>query len=677
MTTFESLTDRYLWASSPAVAQIPPGELVQSRYQVVAPQIWVDTQPALPPSIPEQMPNEVISYLRLYPWRLHIPEVYGICSLDKLVPPTQALLLENVPIDSKGKLMPGILAAWTQASPVRQVYWLWQLFELWNPLWALGVASSLLMADNIRVDEWRVRLLQLYPDPLIEPELELAVTEVGENHLADPNDPLSSMMNFEADSPETPQLGLQHLGDSWMGLCRIAHASVAGPLQEICNQMQQGATEQEIAHKLNQLLLEEASLLPLRLRVAGATDTGPTRSHNEDTCYPTAEDLPADYTQPTDPLIPHLTLVCDGIGGHEGGEVASQLAVQSLKLQIRALLAEVTAQNELATPELMKEQLTAIIRVVNNMIAARNDEQGRESRRRMGTTLVMALQLPQQIHTSEGFGNTHELYIASVGDSRAYWITPHSCQQLTIDDDVATREARMGRSLYREALRRPDAGALTQALGTRDAEFLRPHVQRFIVEEDGLLLLCSDGLSDNNWVEQSWAEYVQPVLQGQIPLDAVVKSWIDLANQKNGHDNTSIVITYCRVSPEYPVLLNLGDRTEQNVLTQVSLQPELSQSVNYSESTSSETPVVTPVPKRQLKVLVGVLTGLVLLLAAGAVGVVTWWTLDPKGFGQTRTRLQKSWEQQVPSQTLPSPSPLPQNSPVPSPSVSPSLQETQ
>ncbi|MHC5830810.1 MAG: PP2C family protein-serine/threonine phosphatase, partial [Nostoc sp.] len=107
--------------------------------------------------------------------------------------------------------------------------------------------------------------------------------------------------------------------------------------------------------------------------------------------------------------------------------------------------------------------------------------------------------------------NTHELYLANVGDSRAYWITRNYCQLLTVDDNVATREVRLAQSLYRKALLRADASALTQALGTKDAESLRLKVQRLIVEEDGILLLCSDGLSDNNWVEQSWQNYAIPV----------------------------------------------------------------------------------------------------------------------------------------------------------------------
>ncbi|MEP0752888.1 protein phosphatase 2C domain-containing protein [Trichocoleus sp. Lan] len=696
MNSSQLKSDRYLWATGSVAATIPVGEFVQDRYQVVAPQVWLDTQPTQPPQIPEQFPENLYPYLRLYPQWFHLPEVYGYAAVGNSPSPTEILLLENVPMDATGKLFPSILDALPQASAVRQIYWLWQMLELWTPLAEFGVASSLLVADNLRVEGWRLRLLELYADPVSDPEMEVAHTNNG-NGISDHKQvggsrreekkflPLTlSLEPFAAHAlaePTGDQMvagfgpSLRDLGLVIASWCRLIQASAVTPLLEICELMQaEDATESAIAERLNQLLLEQAAELPLRLRVAGATDTGPQHDHNEDTCYPTARDLlAADFTQTTDPLIPHLSIVCDGIGGHEGGEVASQLAVQSLKLQVRALLAEVAEQTEIVPPELVKEQLAASIRVVNNLICARNDDQGRESRRRMGTTLVMALQLPQKVATANsGVGNAHELYIAHVGDSRAYWITPHSCQLLTVDDDVAAREVRMGRSLYREALQRPDAGALTQALGTRDAEFLRPNVQRFIVEEDGLLLLCSDGLSDNNWVERSWADYVEPVLQAKIPLEAAVQSWIDLANQKNGHDNTSVVITYCRVSPEYPVLLNFGEIGNLTLMPKASLQAE-AEDVKYAEAVPVEIVPAKPNRLRRGKGLVVALGVFLLLLGGSAAGLYAWWKYNPQGFQQIRDRLFNPAPLPVPVPETPSPAssvpPSPQNSPSPSTQV--------
>jgi len=643
MSSAEPQINRYLWAVGSAAALIPSGEQVTDRYQVVAPQIWQDLQPEVLPEVPEQFTGNLLSYLRLYPQRLHVPEVYGVCHL----PETVVILLENVPIDSSGELYPAIASMWTQASGVRQIYWLWQILELWTPLAELGVASSLLIPDNLRVEGWRVRLRELYEDGVADPTQELAVASTSSQTSSSD----SSGVSMALIKPPL-KASLQQLGACWESWCRKAAVAVESQLFEIAQQLQ---TEQPslkaIASQLNQLLLEQAARQPLRLRVAGATDTGTQQDHNEDSCYPTIYDLPTDVSQPRDPLIPHLSIVCDGIGGHDGGEVASQLAVQSIKLQVRALLAELAEDPEMMTPDLVSQQLSAIIRVANNLISSRNDEQERESRRRMATTLTLALQLPQVVKMPDGQGNAHELYIASVGDSRAYWLTPRYCQLLTVDDNVATREVRMGRSLYRQALQRPDAGALTQAVGTKDAQLLRPTVQRFILEEDGLLLLCSDGLSDNDWIEKLCGDYPQNVFSGKLSLEAAVQSLIELANQNNGHDNTSVVLTYCAVSPQYPVVLNLGEISLASNSYGFNLDTEFSGLEPGFGSGEGETdeelePATTGLKGDWFKVIVGIVGVFLVLASAGAALLMAQWLINPDGAKQLRDRFFPPQQQQ-------------------------------
>jgi protein phosphatase len=392
----------------------------------------------------------------------------------------------------------------------------------------------------------------------------------------------------------------------------------------------EGVDYSQIAAEFNQLLIEQSSRLPLRLQVYSATDVGRARSHNEDSCYPLALNAPA-----FDDLAPRLMIVCDGIGGHEGGEVASQLAIQAIQLQVRALLAEVAGQPQTVPPELMCEQIAAIVRVVNNLIAAQNDAQSREARRRMGTTLVMALQIPQAVTLPGGSVsiNANELYIANVGDSRAYWITPDYCHQLTVDDDVAVREVRMGRSLYREALKQPSSGALTQALGTRDGSHLYPSVQRFILEEDGILLLCSDGLSDNGFVEQSWSDYADLILRDRFPLETAVQSWLEFANQRNGHDNISIVLAHCQVSPAMPAM-------------QVSIASPTPLEADEDELPA---PVIIPtaaeVEQPRRKKSGWLKSVLFLLLLTGAVGGAgAWYYVDPAGVQRFKTEVKTQFD---------------------------------
>ncbi len=573
------ITYRYLWAVEPK--ERPIGSIVANgRYKVVSPRLWLDLQPGLVPAMPAEIPEPYLAYLHLYDYRLHLPEIYGICQESNQT----TLLLENVPFDRDGTPYPGLMQSFSQSSAVRQVYYFWQMLELWEPLLNWQVVSSLLLEDNLRVQDWRLRLREL-----------------------------------TIDSTEPP---LSDLASLWSGLLPETRSSITASLQEICVQMHDPKAElTQIRKALNQLLLEQAGLLSLGLQAHGITDVGQLREHNEDTCYPLGN------PGIQDDLFPRLAIVCDGIGGHEGGEVASHMAVQSFKPQIRAFLAELAEQKELVEPEVICDQLAAITRVVNNLISSQNDEQERSDRRRMGTTLMMTLQVPQRVRTSSGtiLSNSHELYLVSVGDSRAYWLTPRSLHQLSIDDDVSVREVRLGRSTYRDALMRPDAGALTQALGTRDSESLRPRVQRFLLEEDGMLLICSDGLSDMNLIEQHWLEFMDKMRSGQ-SLEEAAQAWVDLANEKNGSDNISLVLTQFQV-------------TEPN--RKVPFAPSESE-----DDRPSEPPVPALTPEKKKKANIFLWSFLIVLLGGGA-GLGIWFVVDQKGFESWRDRLQSEVQPRI------------------------------
>lgn len=599
---------RYLWATGNQAAQIPPETKVADRYEVIKPQIWLDTQPALLPDIPSQLPNIVIPYLRLYSEHLHIPQAYGFTSLAEVN--GDILLLENAPIDETGCIYPTITDSWEQASPVRQVYWLWQILQLWTPLLELQVAQSLLLADNLCVQGWCIRLLELHRS--------------------------------------TEQPTLQDLGNFWRSWVTTAKSTIAPKLEIIVQLMCGKEVDLEnINAQLNELLLTTAAELPLFLTIAGATDRGKVIKHNEDTCYP------SDTKNIDDDLKPRLSIICDGIGGHEGGEVASQLALQSLKLQMRALLTEIGEQTELLTPNLLSQQLESCLRVVNNVVWSRNDEQNRQGKERMATTLVMSLQIPQRIITSaeKHFKNSHELYLAHIGDSRAYWITQNYCQLLTVDDNLIKREVGLGKSLYRQALQIPEANALTQALGTKEAEFLNFSIQRFILEEDGILLLCSDGLSDRNLVTQYWQDYAIPVLTGDLSIEAATQELIKLANEKNGQDNISVVLTLCRVAEPLSMAIIPSPPAEivspspvavadpEALIVSTPVETDLAASSQALLNLSLNEEATTPIPPSQGKSWVLFVVFLLLLMGSTSVSLFAWWELYPQSFQQVCRQL--------------------------------------
>jgi protein phosphatase len=588
---------QYVWALGEGVRDIPRGQRVDERYEVVSACIWLDTQAEQLPKFPETIPAFAQPYLQAYPYQLHLPGIYGLCHKADGEP---VLLLNNIPVDRGGKLFPTLHQAWETATPFRQAYWCWQLIELWTQLSKLGVAASLLKSSNLRVESWRVRLIAFTSNP--------------------------------------PGPSLDDLSAVWSTLIPTAHPPVAQTLKTVCAQMQAEIVDlDEIADQLNQLLLTQAQSLALNLQVAGGTSAGPQQPRNEDACYPSQAEFQRTRTADL-PALPRIAIVCDGVGGHAGGEIASQTVVRSLQLQLRGLIAEVAEQQEPIPPTVVMEQIEAAIRVANNLVANQNDAQGRAERERMATTLVAALQLPQRIPTENGFEEVNELYLAHVGDSRAYWITPEYCHQLTVDDDIAGREVTAGHSLLPKARQRPDAGALTQAIGAREADFLTPHIQRFILDETGVLLLCSDGLSDHRRVEESWANYIGLIVKNIVPLPSAVDSWIELAHQRNGHDDVAVVLMHCQVTttdvPTPVTSRPIGQLATQqdNLATELT---EASKALLYGEAEMEETIPSEPLddgkPGWSLQPLMTAILTVISLSILGIAGFFLWETFKPQG----------------------------------------------
>ncbi len=508
MTTAQPLMPRYLWAAERQATWISTDKLVEDRYHVIAPQLWLDTKPQEPPEVLLPLPSQALVYAHLYPYKLHLPQLHGFCALKRSGESIEIPLLENIPIDSEGKLLPSLVEVWSTSTALQQAHWLWQIISLWAPLAGTGVLASLAVMDNLRIDGWRVRLCELIPDRLTDSKVTLA-----------------------------------KLGSLWLQTLPSVHPDISDRLRALFVKMQaEKASLRDVAANLNQVLLQQAARLPLDWQIAGGTDVGSTHQHNEDSYYPTPLELSQDRTGGK------VAIVCDGVAGHEGGEVASQLAVKLLKIQTQTLFEDLANSREIISPDQICNTIAAIVRVVNNTITVQNQSQGRAERQRMGTTMVMAIQVTQQIHTIDGMGNSHEIYIAHIGDSRAYWITADRCQQLTIDDDIATREVKQGRDVPWRSISRPDASALTQALGMKEGAIIQPTIQRFMAIEDGILLLCSDGLSDRDSIENSWQEHAHNILNCGVPLTEAVQSWLAAAHQHNGDDDMSLVLMSCRVS---------------------------------------------------------------------------------------------------------------------------------
>jgi protein phosphatase len=493
------IVKRYLRPIGEGVEAYGIGTLLFDRYLTIAPQIVLDTKPGLSPQIPEDIPPNVLTYLQLYPYRLHLPQIYGQLSNENTSPGSETWLLEysSLPTNEKGELkysqlIPELREVWRRASSLRQLNWLWQIARLWYPLHSKGVASSLLDPSLLRVNDSIVQLLEL-----------------------------------KSDRDESPKLA--QLGRFWSQSIATASPEIKDFLEQLCFRLENReiTKKEQLIASLEKAIEQHRRSYQFYYQIYTSSDAGPSRKHNEDACYPDTDRL-LEIIAPENPLV----IVCDGIGGHDGGEIASEQAIQTLKTSVTQIKFDDRERNPIET----QKKLVELTKAANDAICDRNDSEQRQERQRMGTTLVMAL------------ANYQELYLTHVGDSRIYLINASGCHQLTVDDDLASREVRMGYALYRDAVQYPSAGALVQALGMRESQNLHPNVQRFIWDEDCILLLCSDGLSDFDRVEQYWKNAILPGLGSQNTLDRIAKDLIKIANEKNGHDNVTVGLIHCQIS---------------------------------------------------------------------------------------------------------------------------------
>jgi serine/threonine protein phosphatase PrpC len=567
------LLRRYLWMLGVTMTPQRIGETIDSRYLVVQPRLLLDTKPATSPETPEDFPPEIGNYLQLFSQRLHIPQVYGLVR-DTGLNAAPIWVLEGVPMIGD-RLAPELSTVWSETSPLRQLSWLRQIAHLWEPLQNRSLSATLVSPELVRVHGSLVKLLQLQSNRY----------------------PLS----------------LADLGQYWLTLVQ-PQSSIAGFLEELGVRMITGAIGDtaQLLTVLDWAIEECSQQVNHQYQVLTSTDKGPTRGGNEDDCYPAAGQI-------TTLGKNLLTIVCDGIGGHEGGEVASHLAITTIHRQIEQLDLQIKYPSAA-----IEQQLIKAVRIANDVISDRNDREQRQSRQRMGTTLVMA------------WSYAHELYFSHVGDSRAYWITATSCDQITIDDDIASREVGLGYALYREALKYPSSGSLVQALGMTSSVNLHPAVQRLTLDESGIILLCSDGLSDYDRVEQYWEKLIAPILRGESNLETVVPQLIELANTQNGHDNVTVALIHCQVTTKkktisplsFPEALNsssVSTPKSPNSLAALSPDPSVDPNPGSDQEPTLSSQKTVPLPRKKQSILPGLL--LVALLAGVGLWVVDRWGL--------------------------------------------------
>jgi serine/threonine protein phosphatase PrpC len=211
-----------------------------------------------------------------------------------------------------------------------------------------------------------------------------------------------------------------------------------------------------------------------------------------------------------------LYILADGMGGHEAGDVASSMTANSVGQAVAVRLAI-----QAHSPAQLKKLLTGAIENANEAVFEAS--QKAEQKRRMGTTIVLAL-------VQESMA-----YISHAGDSRAYLIRGEAIRQLTEDDSWGAQFASSGVDVAQSEQGRFDH-FLTKSVGQE--EMLDPSFLEVELKPDDWILLCSDGLWNMVGNDAILAELQQA---GDDPAP-VVENLVAAANQAGGRDNISVVV---------------------------------------------------------------------------------------------------------------------------------------
>jgi serine/threonine protein phosphatase PrpC len=248
----------------------------------------------------------------------------------------------------------------------------------------------------------------------------------------------------------------------------------------------------------------------MRIDAVGQTDVGQKRDHNED-YYLLDEDL-------------GLYVVCDGMGGHAAGEVASDHAANTVKRVVGEHATILEAFEKEDTPE-TRDQLSGLVESaiqtacneIYNMATADSGKAG------MGTTLVMML-----VVNGKGV-------MGHVGDSRLYMVRGGQIHQLSEDHSYCTEMIKRGKMTREQARTSPYANVITRAVGIQES--VQVDTLLFDILPGDTFLLCSDGLHGYTEDPNELAELLE-----EKDLNKLPKQLIDVANERGGKDNITALL---------------------------------------------------------------------------------------------------------------------------------------
>ena len=293
-------------------------------------------------------------------------------------------------------------------------------------------------------------------------------------------------------------------------------------------------------------------------RIAGGTDVGVSRQNNEDNLIT------------FDSPIGRVVVVCDGMGGENGGETASSMAV--------GIIEDIIKNNEFTDPN---DAIIGSINAANQAVLHRSMMQPQLAG--MGSTCVMAII------------NNGRVYYGSVGDSRIYYYNPsEGLVQITKDQSYVQTLVDAGEITEEEAENHPRKNEILNAIGLDGMQPATVCDAPLLPAPGSILLLCSDGLS--GMVPNMTIKHV--LARSEMPIEEKVQKLINLANEAGGLDNITVQ------------LVEFGQQTESVAA------PVQSSSVDMQQNNPLAQPSAKS--KKGFSLLFPILAALIVLGAAGA-----------------------------------------------------------
>ncbi|WHH59894.1 Stp1/IreP family PP2C-type Ser/Thr phosphatase [Petroclostridium sp. X23] len=242
------------------------------------------------------------------------------------------------------------------------------------------------------------------------------------------------------------------------------------------------------------------------MRIGAFTDKGKAREVNEDCFF---------VSKFSDEMCSGYCIIADGMGGHNAGEVASKMAIDEIQQYIKESYSHEMTHEQII--QILKESMNKANTIIYNKSLENELFSG------MGTTAILCFVYHQS------------LYIAHVGDSRAYIIRGEEMYQITTDHSMVEELISSGSITREEAQNHPQKNVITRALGGDKDTPVDIYIQEY--KPGDIILICTDGLT--NMLTNS---EILSVIKDNNDLQLAVEELITIANDKGGLDNITVVV---------------------------------------------------------------------------------------------------------------------------------------